>query len=114
MAARGSQGDLDDTIPNEVAEETMPTIEQSTQQADPAKRAPEQRNGIILVQLMKALGRPTALYRVEVRHLWDNHYRANVFVGTAVTSVRIAHSFFLRIDEDDNIVASMPSISRKY
>ena len=92
----------------------MQTIEQDKQQAEQMKRTNEQRSGIIVGQLMQALGRPTALYRVEVRHLWDNQFRANVFVGSTVTSTRIAHSFFLKADENGNIVASMPSISRKY
>ena len=92
----------------------MPTKEQGKQQAESAKRTHEQRISVILVQLMQALGRPTALYRVEVRHLWDHHYRANVFVGDPVTSTRIAHSFFLMTDEDGNIVTSMPNISRTY
>jgi len=92
----------------------MPTKEQGKPQAKPVKRTTEQLSGVIIGQLVQALGRPTALYRVEVRQLWDNHYRANVFVGDTVTSTRIAHSFFLRADEDGNIVASVPDISRKY
>ena len=88
--------------------------EQGKQQAAPAKRTHEQRSGVIIGQLLQALGRPTALYRVEVRHLWENHFRANVFIGDTVTSTRIAHSFFLNADEEGNIVASLPDISRKY
>lgn len=63
---------------------------------------------------MQALGRPASLYQVEVRHLWENHYRANVFVGADAASTRIAHSFFLAAEEDGNIVASVPDITRKY
>lgn len=92
----------------------MATTEQGNQQTQSAKGTHEQRSGVILGQLMQALGRPTALYRVEVRHLWDNHFRANVFVGATATSTRIAHSFFLRADEEGNIVTSLPDISRKY
>ncbi|HEY7313311.1 MAG TPA: hypothetical protein VH643_28435 [Gemmataceae bacterium] len=92
----------------------MPMQEQGTQQSKPAIQTQEQRSGVIIGQLMQALGRPTALYRVEVRHLWDNHYRANVFVGDTVTSTRITHSFFLMADEDGNIVGSVPDILRKY
>ncbi|HTU22465.1 MAG TPA: hypothetical protein VMG10_30775 [Gemmataceae bacterium] len=92
----------------------MPTKEQDKQHAEQTKRTNEQRSGVIVGQLVQALGRPAGLYRVEVRHLWDNHFRANVFVGTTVTSTRIAHSFFLKADEDGNIVASIPDISRVY
>lgn len=91
----------------------MPTKEQSKGQAEAAERAQEQSD-VIIGQLMKALGRPTALYRVEVRHLWDGYYRANLFVGPTASSTRIAHSFFLTADEEGNIVASVPDISRQY
>jgi hypothetical protein len=92
------------------AERVMRTNEQSQQLAEAAER----RSGVIIGQLMQALGRPALLYRVEMRHLWDRHYRANVFVGSTVTSTRIAHSFFLTTDEEGNIVASIPDISREY
>ncbi|MGH7174003.1 MAG: hypothetical protein ACRELG_27335 [Gemmataceae bacterium] len=92
----------------------MPSTEQGKQQVKPVKRTHEQRSGVIIGQLLQALGRPATLYRVEVRHLWDNHYRANVFVGDTVTSTRIAHSFFLMADEDGKIVASVPDIAKKY
>jgi hypothetical protein len=92
----------------------MPTKEQGKQQAEPAQRTHEQRSGVIVSQLLKVLGWPTALYRVEVRYLWENHYRANVFVGPDAASTRIAHSFFLAADEDGNILASAPDITKKY
>jgi hypothetical protein len=92
----------------------MPTKEQGKQQAEPAQRTHEQRSGIIVSQLLRVLGWPTALYRVEVRHLWENHYRANVFVGPDAASTRIAHSFFLAADEHGNIIASAPDITKKY
>lgn len=92
----------------------MPAKEQGKQQAEPAKRTHEQRSGFIAAQLLQTLGRPTALYRVEVRHLWEEHYRANVLVGADATSIRIAHSFFLAADDDGNILASVPDITKKY
>jgi hypothetical protein len=49
-----------------------------------------------------------------VRHLWENHYRANVFVGADAASTRIIHSFFLSVGEDGNICTSAPDITRKY
>ena len=82
-----------DEAPNQSVENTMPTKEQGPQQAELAKRTHEQRSSVIVGQLLQALGRPATLYRVEVRHLWDDHYRANVFVGADVASTRVAHSF---------------------
>jgi hypothetical protein len=92
----------------------MPTKEQGKKQAEQAKPTHEQRIGVIVGQLLQALGRPVTLYRVEVRHLWENHYRANVFVGADAASTRVAHSFFVVADEDGNIIASTPDIKRKY
>jgi hypothetical protein len=90
----------------------MPAKEQGKQHAEPAKRTHEQRNGVIIGQLMQVLGRLAAPSRVEVRHLWDNHYRANVFVGATIISTRIAQRFFLTADEDGNIVASTPDLTK--
>ena len=92
----------------------MATLEQNPQQAGLTNRAHDQRIGALASQLLRALGRPTTPYRVEVRHLWENHYRANVFVGADAASTRIAHSFFLSAGEDGNICASAPDITRKY
>jgi hypothetical protein len=95
-------------------EHMMPTKEQGQEQAKLAKRVHEQRSSIIVGQLLQALGRPATLYRVEIRHLWDDHYRANVFIGADAASTRVAHSFFILADEDGNIIASVPDITRKY
>ncbi len=91
----------------------MPIKEQVKQEAEQAKQTHEQRSRVISNQLMQALGRPTTLYRVQVRHLWNNHYRANVFVGATVAVARIAHSYFLMADEEGNIVTSIPDILRE-
>jgi hypothetical protein len=92
----------------------MATIEQGRPQGGPTSQTHEQRSGVLACKLLQALGRPTTPHRVEVRHLWENHYRANVFVGTDAASTRIAHSFFLSAGEDGNICTSAPDITRKY
>ena len=92
----------------------MPTKEQGQKQAEQAKQMHEQRSSVLVGQLLQALGRPATLYRVGIRHLWDDHYRANVFVGADAASTRVAHSFFMVADEDGNIIASVPDITRKY
>jgi hypothetical protein len=51
----------------------MPTKAQDKQQKDLAKEAHQQRSAFIVDQLMHALGRPAALYKVEVRSLWEDH-----------------------------------------
>ena len=63
--------------------------------------------------LIRTLGQPGDLLRVQVRLLWDDFYRANVFVGDASNS-RVAHSYFLRATADGKIVTSTPAIRRAY
>jgi hypothetical protein len=92
----------------------MPTKEQDKQQQDLAKEAHQHRSTFISDQLMQALGRPAALYRVEVRPLWEDHYRVNVFVSADAGSTRVAQSYFLVTDEEGNILASTPKITRQY
>jgi hypothetical protein len=60
------------------------------------------------------LGAPGDLLQVQVRLLWADHYRVNVFVGLDAASARVANSFFLVADSDGNITASTPKITRQY
>jgi len=58
---------------------------------------------------------------VRVWHLWDGHYRVNVYgdAGPAAdrmtngfASATIAHSFFVVVDETGTILASTPELPR--
>lgn len=64
--------------------------------------------------VLSALGHPTGLYRVQVRHVWGGSYRVNVFVGPDVVSFKVAHSYFLRADTDGKILACCPALARAY
>jgi len=72
------------------------------------------RNALIGSHIMRALGRPNNLLRVEVRRLWVDRYRVNVFVGTGVVAMTIAHSYFLVVDGNGNILQSTPQVVRQY
>ena len=63
---------------------------------------------------MDALGQPSNLFKVQVKRLWDEHYRVNVLVGTDAASVLLAHSYFLVADSAGGIVSSVPRIERRY
>jgi hypothetical protein len=65
-------------------------------------------------QVLLALGRPACLHRVQVRLLWECHYRVNVLVGADAASATVAHSFFLQADANGTIVASTPTIAKQY
>ena len=64
--------------------------------------------------MVRSLGSPVNLFKVQVRPLGNEHYRVNVLVGKGATSVRIADSFFLTADAEGNIVSSSPEIVRHY
>jgi hypothetical protein len=63
-------------------------------------------------QLVHQLGRPAQLHRVQVRRLWQDYYRVNVLVGADAASAMVAHSYFLKVDGDGNIIESTPKIER--
>ena len=73
-----------------------------------------QQNVAIGGQVMRALGQPGDLHRVDVRALWEDHYRVNVLVGLDAASVRVAHSYFLVTDGEGTILAATPAITRQY
>jgi hypothetical protein len=71
-------------------------------------------NAVIGEQVMHALGKPPNLYAVQVRNLWLDNLRVNVLVGEDATSVLVAHSYFLTVSGDGNILSSNPKITRLY
>jgi hypothetical protein len=73
-----------------------------------------EQNAVIGGQVMRALGQPGDLHRVEVRPLREDHYRVNVLVGPDAASVRVAHSYFLVTDGEGTILAATPAITRRY
>jgi hypothetical protein len=74
----------------------------------------ETRNALIGEQVIHALGRPSDLLMVQVRPLWGARYRVNIFVGPDSMSARVTNSYFLKADDDGNIVASTPPIARQF
>jgi hypothetical protein len=64
--------------------------------------------------VMQALGQPGDFYGVQVRELWEGHYRVNVLVGPDAASVKVAHSYFLVADGGGNVASSSPKITRQY
>lgn len=54
-------------------------------------------------QILKALGNPPNLYKVQIVNVGDQKWRANVRVtvpsDNTVTITKIAHSYYLKTDE---------------
>lgn len=92
----------------------MPTKQQSPTPAETAKQETKQQTAVIGGYVLRALGQPGDLHLVQVRPLWEGHYRVNVLVGADASSVRVAHSYFLVADGDGNILTATPAITRQY
>jgi hypothetical protein len=74
----------------------------------------QQANAALGEHVLGALGQPRDLYSVQVRQLWDDHYRVNVLVGTDATTIKVAHSYFLVADQGGAVIASTPRIAKVY
>jgi hypothetical protein len=87
---------------------------QEKQDKDQEKQERQQRNALIGKNVLHALGQPADLRKVQVRRLWENHYRVNVLVGVDAASTKVAHSYFLVVGSEGNIIASTPAIAKLY
>jgi hypothetical protein len=91
-----------------------PMKQNATRSADLEDQGYQQRLAVIGDRVIHIVGHPDDLQRVQVRPLWEDRYRVNIFVGVDAASAKIAHSFFLVADEDGNILASTPTMARRY
>ena len=69
---------------------------------------------VIADRVLEALGTPTELHRVQVKPVWGDNFRVNVYAGPHSASLRVAHSYFLRADQDGKILACSPPLERAY
>ena len=92
----------------------MPAQQQDEQPKNQEPPKGQQLNAVIGRSILHTLGHPGDLHRVQVRQLWEGHYRVNVFVGVDAASARVAHSYFLMADGDGNILSSTPKVTRRY
>ena len=92
----------------------MPT---KAQNPSPGRQATEDRlalSAAIGDYVLRTLGRPADLFRVDVRRLWGDRYRVNVLVGSDASAVTIAHSYFVVADESGAVQATEPPLARRY
>jgi len=88
------------------------TLREQDKKLDAHKR--EVFDTLITEQVMHILGKPAGLIQVQVRRLWDDHYRVNIFAGAGITSATIVNSYFLTTDSNGNIVGAIPKIEKQY
>jgi hypothetical protein len=92
----------------------MQVTQPTEQRQNMEKHERETLNDLIGEQVIHTLGKPGDLLKVQVRPLWENHFRVNVFVGVDAASAKVAHSFFLVTGHDGNILVSAPNLTRHY
>jgi hypothetical protein len=93
----------------------MSATEKQQGQAEGNERERDARvNGLIGRWLLLALGTPAGFFQVQVRPLWDRHYRVNVLVGDNAASARVVDSFFLRADQEGQIISASPEVAKRY
>jgi hypothetical protein len=88
--------------------------EQDEQRENIERPKRETRDALIGERVIRTLGAPGDLLKVQVRELWEGRYRVNVFVGPDFASARVARSYFVVADADGNIVESTPPIVKRY
>jgi hypothetical protein len=71
-------------------------------------------NALVGRNVIRSLGSPTDLLKVQVSPIGTDRYRVNMLVGKAFGSFRVGDSFFLTADGDGNILTSSPEIVRLY
>jgi hypothetical protein len=91
--------------------ETKPPSEQHI---DLERHKRETLNALIGKRVIHTLGEPAGLLRVQVRRLWENHYRVNILIGADAASGKVANSYFLQADGEGNILQSTPKILKQY
>ncbi|OAI41206.1 hypothetical protein AYO40_03610 [Planctomycetaceae bacterium SCGC AG-212-D15] len=78
------------------------------------KQVAEKALGAIGAHVLRGLGQPADLQRVQVRHLWGTCYRVNVFAGADLVSAKVIHSYFVVANETGAVVDSRPPLVRAY
>ncbi len=92
----------------------MPVTQRREGDKEDERQARDRQRTLIGKRVIQTLGQPGDLHLLQVRHLWEDHYRVNVLVGLDAASAKVAHSFFLVADGEGNIVASTPQLTKQY
>jgi hypothetical protein len=82
----------------------MPTAEQCKKHGETERHKRETMNAVIGEQVIHILGEPGDMLQMQVRLLWENSYRVNVFIGADAACAKVANSYFVKTDSDGNIV----------
>jgi len=85
-----------------------------TPRADQPKEEAGLLEAVIGENVLHGLGEPENLHRVQVRQVFGDKYRVNVFVRADASTYKVAHSYFLEADSNGKVLTSVPPITRMY
>ena len=89
----------------------MPTEQQIQQDKKLQQHKSEIFDDLISEQVIHRLGMLDNLQAVQVRRLWEAHYRVNVLVGEDAIFAKVGPSYFVEVDSDGHIIGSNPKFS---
>ena len=92
----------------------MAAKQQDQQPPNQAAHDRDRLSAVIGRHVLLTLGQPHDFHKVQVRPLWDAHYRVNVLVGVDAAATRVAHSYFVVADAAGNILGSTPALAKQY
>ena len=92
----------------------MSMAQQPEHHSDTEQHHRETQKALIREQVIHTLGEPAGPHKVQVRRLWEDHFRVNVLVGPDAASAKIVDSYFLTSDSDGKIIASNPKLEKRY
>jgi len=92
----------------------MATAEQREQHNRNEQDKQDNLAALLGEQVLHALGEPPDLLQVQVRKLWQGHYRVNVLIGVNIAASRVGHSYFVEADGEGNIATVTPKIAKTY
>lgn len=87
---------------------------QTQASAENAKQDHEGRMVLIGDHVLRELGHPIGLFRLQVRWLWGENYRVNVLIGQDIASATVAHSYFVAAESGSDILRVTPAIIKQY
>jgi hypothetical protein len=92
----------------------MSTKLDETPRAEQKKEEAGLLEAVIRENVLRGLGEPDNLHRVQVRQVFGGKYRVNVFVRADASTYKVAHSYFLEADSAGQVLTSVPAITRMY
>jgi hypothetical protein len=91
----------------------MATSQHRNQQEELDRHTRDARDAFVAEQVIHILGKPSGLQKVQVRQIGEWGYRVNILIGPDAVAAKVAQSYFLKVDDDGNIVESTPKITRQ-